>query len=105
MVLHGVDLGSDVIRRFCERWRIQELAVFGSILDDRFRPDNDVDLLASFEEDAPWDLLDLLRMQDEASQILGRQVEIVSRRGIEQNANRIIKREVLGTAETVYAKQ
>jgi predicted nucleotidyltransferase len=104
VVWHGINLQSQAIGEFCVRWRIRELAAFGSILRDDFGPNSDVDLLVTFEENAPWDLLDLFAMQDEAASILGRPVDLVSRRGIENAANRIVKAEVLGAAERVYAK-
>lgn len=103
MVLHGIELTSEGVRQFCRRWRIRELAVFGSVLREDFRADSDIDLLVTFEEGAPWDLLDLLEMQDEASLVLGRRVDLFSRRGIEAASNPILKQEVLGAAETVYA--
>lgn len=34
---------------FCERHHIRRLAVFGSALTDRLRPDSDIDLLVEFE--------------------------------------------------------
>jgi uncharacterized protein len=104
MLLHGIDLGSPVIADFCGRWQIDELAVFGSILSETFRADSDVDVLVTFPDDAPWDLLDLLRMQDELSGLLGRPVDLASRRGIEEGANRIVRHKVLTSAETIYAK-
>ncbi|MBM3189166.1 MAG: DNA polymerase subunit beta, partial [Chloroflexi bacterium] len=33
---------------FCRRWQIAELALFGSVLRDSFRPDSDVDVLVRF---------------------------------------------------------
>ncbi len=104
MRLHGFDFGSEELAEFCRRWQIEELAVFGSVLGDSFGPDSDIDVLVTFPEDAPWDLLDLMRMQEELSGIVGRRVDLVSRRGIEEGANRIVKQEVLTTAETVYAQ-
>ena len=37
------------IAEFCERHRIRNLALFGSVLRDDFRPDRDVDVLVEFE--------------------------------------------------------
>jgi len=46
----------DRIAEFCRRWKITELALFGSVLRDDFRPDSDVDVLVTFAPDAPWSL-------------------------------------------------
>lgn len=47
------------LRAFCEKWKITELAVFGSALRDDFRPDSDVDLLARFAPNSGTTLFDL----------------------------------------------
>jgi predicted nucleotidyltransferase len=36
------------IADFCQRWKIIEFALFGSVLRDEFRPDSDVDVLVTF---------------------------------------------------------
>jgi hypothetical protein len=41
-----IDIPHDEIAAFCQRWRIRELAIFGSALRDDFRPDSDVDVSA-----------------------------------------------------------
>ncbi len=41
---------------FCDRWKITEFALSGSILRDDFRPDSDVGVLASFAPDEKWSL-------------------------------------------------
>ena len=86
---------------FCQRWRIAELAFFGSVLRDDFRPDSDVDVLVTFAPDAPWGLLDFVAMQEELSAILGRRVDLVSRRAVEKSDNWIRREAILGSAERV----
>ena len=59
----GIEINGAAIEAFCRRWRIRELALFGSVLTDEFRPDSDVDVLVTFEPDAPkdaWGLVDLM---------------------------------------------
>ena len=91
------------LAQFCRRWRVRELALFGSALRDDFGPDSDVDLLVTFSPQAAWSLLDHVRMQTELSELLGYPVDLVSRRAIERSPNPIRKREILSTARTVYA--
>ena len=43
---------SDQLAEFCRRWKVAELALFGSALREDFRPDSDVDLLVTFSPDA-----------------------------------------------------
>ncbi|MBM4078072.1 MAG: nucleotidyltransferase family protein [Planctomycetes bacterium] len=88
---------------FCRRWRITEFALFGSALRDDFRPESDIDVLVTFESGAPWSLLDHVEMQDELKAILGRPVDLVSRRGIERSRNPIRRQAILQSAEVLYA--
>src|SRR5687767_12858583 len=88
---------------FCRRWAITELALYGSALRPDFSPDSDLDLLVTYGNDVRWSLLDMVRMEEELSVILGRKVDLVSRRGVEQSPNWIIRREILGSAQVLYA--
>jgi len=103
MVAPAISFPERPIAEFCRRWKITELAAFGSVVRGDFRPDSDVDLLASFASDADWSLLDALAMEEELSSILGRTVDLVSRRAIERSDNWIRRREILGSAVPVYA--
>lgn len=98
-----IDLPMDAIAEFCKRWKIQELALFGSVLRDDFRPDSDVDVLVTFAPDARFSLLDYAPAQDELTRILGRPTEIVNRRAIEGSDNPWRRRDILRSARTIYA--
>ncbi len=90
------------VAAFCRRWRIVELALFGSVLRDDFRSESDVDVLVSFEEEARRTLFDLSRMEAELKTIFGREIDLVSRRGIEGSRNRLRRKAILESAEVVY---
>lgn len=92
----------EAIVEFCKRWKVTELALFGSVLRDDFRPDSDVDVLVTFAPDSRWTLFDLVHMEDELEEIVGRKVDIVSRRAVEQSENYIRRRAILGAAEPFY---
>lgn len=63
------------IEQLCHRYRIQKLSFFGSVLQDEFRPDSDVDILVEFEEGyAPG--FDFFKIQEELSHLIGRKVEL-----------------------------
>ena len=91
------------LAQLCQRWKVTELALFGSAARDDLRPDSDIDLLVTFAGDADWSLLDHIRMQQELAELLGRPVDLVSRRAIERSHNPLRRREILGNARTVYA--
>lgn len=91
--------GTGVERR---RWKVRELDFFGSVLREDFRPDSDVDVLVSFAPEAAWGLLDHLQMETELSALLGRKVELVSRRAVEHSPNWIRRRAILESAQPYY---
>jgi predicted nucleotidyltransferase len=92
----------DRIADFCRRWKIDNLSFFGSILRDDFDSDSDVDVLVSFAPDAQWGLFDMARMREELRGILGREVDLVSRRAVEASRNYIRRKAILSSAEVVY---
>ncbi len=98
-----VEIDKPQLAEFCRRWKIRELALFGSSLRDDFGPTSDVDLLVTFAHDADWSLFDHFRMEQEMVDMLGREADLVTRRGIEGSRNWIRRREILRTARTIYA--
>lgn len=99
---HGITLPMDRIAEFCRRWKVREMAVFGSFLRDDFRPDSDLDFLYTFDSDVGWTLFDLVRMEQELTAIVGRPVDLVDRCSIEKSENWIRRRAILGSAEVIH---
>ena len=95
-----IDVPMNKIRDFCRRWRITEFSLFGSVLRDDFRPDSDVDVMVSFEENAGWDLYDWVDMIEELKGIFGREVDLVSKDGLR---NPFRRRRILTSREVLYA--
>ena len=87
---------------FCQRWQITELSLFGSALRDDFRADSDIDLLVTFAPGARWSLIDHVAMEEELSELLGRKVDVLTRRAVERSENWIRRRNILDSAELVY---
>jgi len=74
-----IQIDLEKIATFCRKWKITEFAVFGSVLREDFRPDSDVDVMVSFEQNAGWSLLDIVEMKDELELVLGREVDLVEK--------------------------
>lgn len=102
MTRNGITLPMDHIGEFCRRWKIRELAVFGSFLRDDFRDDSDIDFLYRFHEGARWDFGDYLRMKDDLAGIVGRPVDLVARREIERSDNWVRRGEILDRSEVIH---
>jgi predicted nucleotidyltransferase len=105
MVSRNLAVPEDAVAAFCGRWKITELAVFGSALREDFRPDSDVDVLVTFSADARWGLFDMVRMKDDLAGILGREVDLVTRRGVEQGRNPLRRQAILSSAEPIYVQR
>ena len=65
--------------QFCRRWKVRELALFGSAVRTDFRPESDVDVLVSFHEDANWGLFDHVQVRLELETIFKRKVDLVTK--------------------------
>jgi uncharacterized protein len=99
----AINIDKDRIATFCRKWKITELALFGSVLRDDFRPDSDVDVLVSFAPDAQWSLVDHVGMEEELSELLCRKADLVTRRSVEASPNYIRREAILSSAERFYA--
>lgn len=97
-----IEIPEDKIADFCRRWKVSELALFGSVLRDDFRPDSDVDVLVTFAADARWTLFDIVHMEDELKEMFGREIDLSERRAVEKSENYIRRRSILKSARTVY---
>ena len=95
-----IKIPKDQLADFCRRNHIRQLAFFGSVLREDFRPDSDIDVLVEFEpEHVPG--LAFIRMQDELSELLaGRNVDLVTLKFLHPR----IRRQVLTEMEVHYAQ-
>jgi len=94
-----IEIDPNQLAEFCRRWRISELAVFGSVLHESFREDSDVDVLVTFEPDAHIGLIGLSKMERELSDLVHRKVDLVTKGGLKS----AIRDEILREAEVLYA--
>ena len=99
------EIPSDKIADYCRRWKIIELALFGSALREDFNPKSDIDVLVTFDKDAHWTLFDMVDMQEELKDIFGRDVDLVSRRGIESSQNYLRRKEILSSAKVIHVSR
>jgi len=97
-----ISIDEEQIHAFCARWHITSFALFGSVLREDFRPDSDVDVLVTFAPDAHITLFTLPKIARELGEILGRKVDLVDRRWVENSHNPIRRTEILTTAREIY---
>ena len=99
-VLHGIEIPRARIARFCGQYHIRKLALFGSILTDRFRADSDVDVLVEFEPENYPSYFDLVGMEQELSTVIGRKVDLRT----PQELSRYFRDRVVATAAVQYER-
>lgn len=95
-----VHLDKDALAAFCRKWRIRELSIFGSALRDDFGPESDLDFLVSFEQEAGWDLWDLVTMREDLISIACRDVDMVVKEALR---NPYRRKEILSNREVIHA--
>ncbi len=97
-----IEIPTDQIAAFCRRNHIRRLALFGSVLRDDFTSESDVDVLVDFEPDIHIGYIGLAGLELELNEILGRKVDLHPIEGIARSRNRLLRNEILGSAEAVY---
>ncbi|HZW32700.1 MAG TPA: nucleotidyltransferase domain-containing protein [Isosphaeraceae bacterium] len=94
-----ITLPMEAIAALCERYHVEELSVFGSVLRDDFGPESDVDFLVVFKDDdhGPW-MGKLTGPETELSDLLGRRIDLVPKPLLKW----VIRDRVLAEAEPIY---
>jgi predicted nucleotidyltransferase len=100
MVTRNLELPMERIAEVCHRYPVRQLSVFGSVLRDDFTPESDVDMLVEFEPGARVSLFDLVEMELDLSDLLGRKVDLNTL----QCLSRYFRDEVVAEAEAIYVK-
>ncbi len=100
MVTPQVSTSRHKIAKFCRRWQVIELALFGSVLRTDFTADSDVDVLVTFAPDAQISLFDMAQMRIELQDIFNRPVDILEKEALR---NPFRKREILRSSQVLYA--
>ena len=102
MVIQNLDLPMAQIKDMCDRWQIVEFALFGSVLRADFQSTSDIDVLVTFAPNARKGLLTLARIKHELEDLLGRDVDLLTKRSIEQSHNTSRSHSILSSAQVVY---
>ena len=93
-----INIPRERIADLCRRSHIRKLALFGSVLTDRFRPDSDVDVLVEFEPGHTPGFA-FCEIASELSDILGREVDLHTPNSL----SRYFRDQVLAGAQVEYA--
>ncbi len=86
---------------FCKRHSVARLEVFGSLARGEPHRGSDIDLLVTFRPEVHlgWEFFEL---QKEIEEILGCEVDLLTRRSVEQDENAIRRRSILESTREIY---
>ena len=102
MTVGHIDVAKEQIAEFCRQSGIRKLALFGSVLTERFSDTSDIDVLVEFEPGRPAGYLRMAALERELSAILGgRKVDLRT----PNELSRYFRDEVLRTAAVQYAAE
>ena len=80
-----IEINLQRIFDLCRLHKVKTLAVFGSILTDRFNDNSDVDLLVDFEQ-IDHDIFDYVSnyfdLRDSLEQLFNRKVDLIEEKGL-----------------------
>lgn len=84
----------------CEKHKVSELCVFGSVLTDNFRKDSDVDFTVIFDKSAVGDYFtNYFDFKFALEELLHRDVDLIEYEAIR---NPLFKKEVDNTKQAIY---
>jgi hypothetical protein len=101
-MIRELPIAHDQLDAFCRRWKVRELSLFGSAARGEQGERSDLDFLVTFDDRATWSLLDHVTMQSELAELVGRPVDLVTRRAVERAENRLRRERILSEARPVY---
>jgi predicted nucleotidyltransferase len=101
-MLKNILTDKEKVRVFCERYYIQRLAIYGSVLRDDFDQDSDIDVLVDFMPGHVPGFFRLFDMEEELSVIFGgRKVDLRTR----EDLSRYFRDKVVAEAQVQYVRR
>jgi predicted nucleotidyltransferase len=102
MTVAQVEMPEAEIAQVCQRSGIRKLALFGSVLADRFSESSDIDVLVEFQPHSHVGFFRLADIEHELSRLLGgRRVDLRT----PMDLGRHFREQVVREALTVYAER
>lgn len=93
-----IELPYQKITEFCQHKPIAKISLFGSILRDDFGSESDVDMLVEFIPDSKIGYFELVGMELELTELVGRKVDLRT----PEELSRYFRQRVIDSAQTIY---
>lgn len=99
-LLPGLTLDDSALEKLCQRHGVKRLALFGSVLNEQFNADSDIDILVEFFDDYAVGFLEIAEFELEMGRLLNdRDVEIRTVRDLSP----LFREQVQQEARELYA--
>lgn len=98
MIDPKIPIPKNKIAQFCQKNHISTMSLFGSVLTNQFNSKSDVDFLVEFQREHIPTLFDIVTMEEELSNIIGRHAELKTPNGISY----YFRDDVIATAQRIY---
>jgi uncharacterized protein len=95
-----IELPQAEIASFCDRFGVEQLALFGSVLREDFGPDSDVDVLLKFKPGHGFTFENTPDIDDELRRVFKRPVDVIEMGRIR---NPIRRKAIMDSYRVVYA--
>lgn len=99
-----IECSQQEIEQFCQRWKIKEFYLFGSILRNDFNKKSDLDVIVQFFPNPNWGWK-VVTMKEELEKIFKRKVDVAYKDAVEGDENWIRRENILSTAKLIYEQQ
>jgi predicted nucleotidyltransferase len=96
----GIELPTQQIKAFCEKYGVEQFALFGSVLRADFGPDSDVDVMLKFKPGHGFTFENTPDIQDDLQAIFRRKVDVIEMGRIR---NPIRQRAIMDSHQVIYA--
>ncbi|MEL6440970.1 MAG: nucleotidyltransferase domain-containing protein [Cyanobacteria bacterium J06621_8] len=102
--LDAVKIPELEIAKFCQRWKVRQFYLFGSVLRDDFTAESDIDVMVEFFPNASigWKIV---TMNDELETIFHRPVDLMTKKAIEESDNWLRRRNILDSVVLIYEQK
>lgn len=98
-----IDSNKDKLFELCQKHKVKELYLFGSILTDNFRDSSDIDILVQFYQMDLMDYFDnYMDLKENLEQLFNRPVDLVENQAIK---NPIFRRVVDREKQLIYERK
>ena len=95
-----IELNRQSIIDICQKHKVKTLAVFGSVLTDRFRNDSDIDFVVDFSDVDERDYADnYLEMQESLQNLFGREIDLLESKAIR---NSVLLQTINDSKQVIY---